>query len=191
MDDKINDLKISKIILEYNFLKTNEELIKEVISTNQDFFLKLISEKLNEIDKENLKEKNEEELIQSKNLEPKLKLNEIDNNTKVKLKKIYRNIVKLTHPDKTTDKELNQLYIEAREAYESYDLFELYFIAKKINLNVKLTISETNILNELIEYKKNEIKALESSFVWAWINARNEEEKEAILLNFLKTHYLK
>lgn len=191
MDDKINDLKISKIIMEYNLLKTDEELIKEIINTNQQEFLKKINIELNKIDKNLLKTPGIKNPVSSIKTEPKINIDEVDNNTKVKLKKIYKEIVKLTHPDKIINEELNQLYIDSKDAYDSYNLFELYFIAKKININFKLTITETNILNELIESKKTEISKLESSFVWLWINAKNETEKTQIITNFLKTHYLK
>ena len=191
MDDKINDLKISKIIMEYNLLKTDEELIKEIINTNQQEFLKKINIELNKIDKNLLKTPGIKNPDSSIKTEPKINIDEVDNNTKVKLKKIYKEIVKLTHPDKIINEELNQLYIDSKDAYDSYNLFELYFIAKKININFKLTITETNILNELIESKKTEISKLESSFVWLWINAKNETEKTQIITNFLKTHYLK
>lgn len=191
MDDKINDLKISKIIMEYNLLKTDEELIKEIINTNQQEFLKKINIELNKIDKNLLKTPGIKNPVSSIKTEPKINIDEVDNNTKVKLKKIYKEIVKLTHPDKIINEELNQLYIDSKDAYDSYNLFELYFIAKKININFKLTITETNILNELIESKKTEINKLESSFVWLWINAKNETEKTQIITNFLKTHYLK
>ena len=192
MDDKINDLKVAKIIQEYTFLKTDEELKKELINVNQQEFLELINTRLNEFEESALKpQETPTEPISAKKIEPKINIDEIDNNTKVKLKKIYREIVKLTHPDKVDSEELKDLYIQAKDAYESFDLFELYFIGKTLKLSFKLTLEETNVLNELIEFKKNEIKQLESSFVWVWLNSENEIEKNMVIYKFLKTHYLK
>jgi hypothetical protein len=192
MDDKINNLKVTKIIQEYTFLKTDEELKKELINLNQQEFLETINTRLNEFDKSELKpQETPTEAKSVKKIEPKINIDEIDNNTKVKLKKIYRDIVKLTHPDKVDSEELKELYLLAKDAYESFDLFELYFIGKSLNLNFKLSLEESKILNELIEYKKNEIKELESSFVWLWINSDNEIEKNMLVYKFLKTHYLK
>jgi hypothetical protein len=192
MDDKINDLKVAKIIQEYTFLKTDEELKKEIINVNQQEFLELINTRLNEFEEAALKPQEiPSEPTSAKKVEPKININEIDNNTKVKLKKIYREIVKLTHPDKVDSEELKDLYIQAKEAYESFDLFELYFIGKSLKLSFKLTLEETKILNDLIEFKKNEIKQLESSFVWVWLNSESEVEKNMVIYKFLKTHYLK
>jgi hypothetical protein len=192
MDDKINDLKVAKIIQEYTFLKTDEELKKELINVNQQEFLELINTRLNEFQESDLKPQEiPTEPTASKKIEPKINIDEIDNNTKVKLKKIYREIVKLTHPDKVDSEELKELYMQAKDAYESFDLFELYFIGKTLKLSFKLTLEETKILNELIDFKKNEIKQLESSFVWIWLNSENEVEKNMVIYKFLKTHYLK
>ncbi len=192
MDDKLNNLKVTKIIQEYTFLKTDEELKKELINLNQQEFLETINTRLNEFDKSELKpQETPTEAKAVKKIEYKVNVDEIDNNTKVKLKKIYRDIVKLTHPDKVDSEELKELYLLAKDAYEAFDLFELYFIGKSLNLNFKLSLEESKILHELIEYKKNEIKVLESSFVWLWINSDNEIEKNMLVYKFLKTHYLK
>ena len=192
MDDKINDLKVAKIIQEYTFLKTDEELKRELINLNKQEFLEIINNRLGEFEDEALKPQEiPSEPKEIKKIEPKINIDEIDNNTKVKLKKIYREIVKLTHPDKVNSEELIELYIQAKDAYESFDLFELYFIGKTLKLNFKLTLEETKVLNELIELKKNEIKTLESSFVWLWLNTNDEIEKNIIVYRFLKTHYLK
>jgi len=192
MDDKINDLKVAKIIQEYTFLKTDEELKRELINANQQEFLELINTKLGEFNEDALKpQETPTEPKSAKKIEPKINVDEIDNNTKVKLKKIYREIVKLTHPDKVDSEELKELYLQAKDAYESYDLFELYFIGKTLKLSFKLTLEETKILNELIDFKKDEIKQLESSFVWVWLNTESEIEKNIVIFKFLKTHYLK
>ena len=44
MDNKLNDLKIEKIIQEYTFLKTDEEYKKELINSNQSEFLNIINQ---------------------------------------------------------------------------------------------------------------------------------------------------
>ena len=54
---------------------------------------------------------------------------------------------------------------------------------------MKLSIEETKTLNELIESKKNDIKKLESSFIWLWINSSNDDEKNKLVDNFINKHY--
>lgn len=186
MDDKLVELQINKLIQEYSYLKSDEDFKKELISTKQKGFLDLVNEKLGDL---NPQETNQNQEQKSKKVEPKIDMSGVSENTKVRIKKIYRNIVKLTHPDKAESEELKELYIQATEAYESYDIFELCIISKKLNIKVKLSLDETKTLNELIESKKNEIKQIESSFIWLWITAANDTEQNNLVDRFIEKHY--
>ena len=190
MEEKIHELHINKIIQEYSYLKSDEEFKKEVISTRQSEFLKIINQTLSNYSPDQLKKHDENQGPPVENKKPRIDIGEIPNNTKVKAKNVYRDIVKLTHPDKVDDEELNELYIEAKDAYEVYDLFELYFIARSLNIKLKLTFEEMDTLNKLIELKKQNIKSLESSYVWLWINSSSEDEKTRIVNQFIEQHYL-
>jgi len=46
VEEKIHELHINKIIQEYSYLKSDEEFKKEVISTKQSEFLKIINQTL-------------------------------------------------------------------------------------------------------------------------------------------------
>lgn len=190
MDDKINNLKVTKIIQEYTFLKSDEEYKKELINLNQQEFLDIINQKLSIIDPSKIKQVDNQPQPDKHKILPKINSELLSHNEKVKLKKIYREIVKLTHPDKVEDEKLNETYINAKNAYEQYDLFELYFISKSLKIYFKLTLEETRILNELIEVKKDDILKLEHSFVWLWINAQSDIEKIDVVNSFIKAHYL-
>jgi len=190
MDEKLVDLQINKLIQEYSFLKSDEELKKELINTKQKEFLDLVNGKLNELNPQdsNHEPKTKQE-PKSKKIEPKIDISGMSENTKVRIKKIYRNIVKVTHPDKVDSDDLKELYMEATEAYEAYNIFELCFISKKLNIKVKLSLEETKTLNELINSKKDEIKKIESSFIWLWLIAPNENEKNELVDRFIEKHY--
>jgi hypothetical protein len=192
MDDKLVDLQINKLIQEYSYLKSDEELKKELINIKQKDFLDLVNNKLNEL---NPQDSNHEDISKqeskNKKIEPKIDISGISENTKVRIKKIYRNIVKVTHPDKVDSDELKELYMEATEAYEAYNIFELCFISKKLNIKVKLSLEETKTLNELINSKKDEIKKIESSFIWLWLIAPNENDKNELVDRFIEKHYSK
>jgi hypothetical protein len=171
-------------------LKSDEELKKELINIKQKDFLDLVNNKLNEL---NPQDSNHEDISKqeskNKKIEPKIDISGISENTKVRIKKIYRNIVKVTHPDKVDSDELKELYMEATEAYEAYNIFELCFISKKLNIKVKLSLEETKTLNELINSKKDEIKKIESSFIWLWLIAPNENDKNELVDRFIEKHY--
>jgi len=190
MDEKLVDLQINKLIQEYSFLKSDEELKKELINIKQKDFLDLVNGKLDELNPQdsNHEPKTKQEPKSTK-IEPKIDISGISENTKVRIKKIYRNIVKVTHPDRVDSEELKELYMEATEAYEAYNIFELCFISKKLNIKVKLSLEETKTLNELINSKKDEIKKIESSFIWLWLMAPNENDKNELVDRFIEKHY--
>jgi hypothetical protein len=190
MDEKLVDLQINKLIQEYSFLKSDEELKKELINAKQKDFLDLVNGKLDELNPQdsNHEPKTKQEPKSTK-IEPKIDISGISENTKVRIKKIYRNIVKVTHPDRVDSEELKELYMEATEAYEAYNIFELCFISKKLNIKVKLSLEETKTLNELINSKKDEIKKIESSFIWLWLMAPNENDKNELVDRFIEKHY--
>lgn len=190
MEEKIHELHINKIIQEYSYLKSDEEFKKEVISTRQSEFLKIINQTLLNYSPDQIRKHDDTQPPPVENKKPSIDIEEIPHNTKVKAKNVYRDIVKLTHPDKVDDKELNEIYIEAKDAYEVYDLFELYFIARSLNIKLKLTFEEMDTLNKLIDLKKQNIKSIESSYVWLWINGSSEDEKTRIVNQFIEQHYL-
>jgi len=187
----LEELKINKLVQEYSFLKTDEQLKREMIAEGTPEFLETINRRLLNIDPGLISQpKAPEGDSPSKKIKPKVDPEEVDNNTKVKLKKILREIVKLTHPDRVSDAALNDIYIEAMKHYDAFDLFELYFLARELRINIKLTLEENRILSDLIEAKKNEIKTLESSFIWIWMSAEDAPSKENVVQSFIKTHYL-
>jgi hypothetical protein len=192
MDEKLEQLQINKLIQEFSFLKSDEELKKELIEYNQNIFLDLVNEELSNLNPDQIKEPDDTiKEPKSVKVESKIDMSTVSENTKVKIKKIYREIVKKTHPDKVNSEELNELYIKATEYYVTYDIFELYFISKTLNIKIKLSLDETNTLNQLIELKKNELKAIETSFIWLWLNTQSDDEKNLLVHKFLKVHYLK
>jgi hypothetical protein len=101
---------------------------------------------------------------------------------------VYREIVKKTHPDRTESTEYNELYVEATKHYDNNDLIGLYFISIKLNLFFDLDYGSKKIINNLIDLKKDEIKQLESSFIWVWINSKTEEDKNNVVDKFMKKH---
>lgn len=190
MEEKLHELHINKIIQEYSYLKSDEDFKKEVISTKQSEFLKIINQTLQTFSPDQIRKHDDTQPPPVVDKKTGIDIDEIPHNTKIKAKNVYRDIVKLTHPDKVDDNDLNELYIEAKEAYEVYDLFELYFIARSLNIRLKLTFEEMDTLNKLIDLKKQNIKSIESSYVWLWINGSSEDEKIRIVNQFIEQHYL-
>ena len=177
MNDKIKKLQIQKVIQEYNLLITDYELKNNMVEEYREEFLKetFTEDKTNNQNTDNTPKKEE----------VKIKSEEISKETKDKIKKIYREIVKQTHPDKVDSEVLNNYYLDATRAYELNDVLELYIICEKLDIDVKISELELELFDKLIEIKRNEIKRIEDSFIWVWINAKTEEQKQDIVDRFI------
>jgi hypothetical protein len=177
VNDKIKKLQIQKVIQEYNLLITDYELKNNMVEEYREEFLKetFTEDKTNNQNTDNTPKKEE----------VKIKSEEISKETKDKIKKIYREIVKQTHPDKVDSEVLNNYYLDATRAYELNDVLELYIICEKLDIDVKISELELELFDKLIEIKRNEIKRIEDSFIWVWINAKTEEQKQEIVDRFI------
>jgi hypothetical protein len=186
MSDKLKKLQIKKLIQEYDFLSTEDEYRKEVIDGNKNSFM----EKAGEIRKKlnlplpELKEPNNEEVKNEVSKESKPE--NVSESTKSKVKKIYREIVKLTHPDRTSSEELVETYRKATIAADNYNILELYEISVELKIPIELDMEDIETLMFLIKKKREELKKIDGSFIWLWLNAKTEEEKENVVTMFVK-----
>jgi hypothetical protein len=190
MVDKLKRLEIKKLIQEYNFLLLDDEYKKEIISDNRPEFLEKTQKLRSELginnDPEPKTEKKEEEVNLPK--KPKIEPDSVDKSVKDKVKKLYREIVKKTHPDKTNSEELINLYMNATIAADEYNLMELFIICDQLSIDFEIDFEDKGTLIALIEMKKNELKSIESSFIWLYYMAKTEEEKNKLIELFVKKH---
>ena len=74
----------------------------------------------------------------------------------------------------------------AKKAKEKNDLLELYFICGKLNIDVDLDELDIKSLNKIIEKKKESLIQFEKSWIWAWANAKSDEERDTLVKKFNK-----
>jgi hypothetical protein len=105
------------------------------------------------------------------------------------VKKLYRSIATKTHPDKVSNKYLNDLYLKSQVAYNKNDFFTLYLICNDLEIDYEV------IPERIVEFK-GIIKAMhaknfriEQTYLWAWIHEENEEIKSNILKHFISNSY--
>lgn len=213
MKDRVKKLELKKLIQEYNFLLTDETYKQEVISETKSDFLKEIHNRKVELglikdDEESEKDKNEtnkqedlkekEDLNQkddsnSKEKEESKENSELNNqkkeNSKIekspKVKKIYREIVKKTHPDKTNSDKYIDLYNKATDAYNINDITTLFFIASDLDLDFELEEIDIQTINQSIIKKRKELYNIEMSYLWLWYNAKTKEQKNKVVELFI------
>jgi hypothetical protein len=142
---------------------------------------KLIKQKYDTSEKESAPEETEIEFT----LEPEEKKEPTPK--QIELKRLYREIVKLTHPDKLHnhsdgDKERRiKLYKDSTVYYNNEDLSNLIYCADELGLKYDTSLIDIDIVKKDIELFKQKAIMYEKSVYWKWYN----EKDETILTTFL------
>ena len=177
VENKLNNLKLKLLLKELNLLETEEEYNNEFTTHYRPIFMKEIENSGEELpvssgntNSENTKKENKFEVSEEE--EQKIKI-------------IYRNIAKVCHPDKTNDDYLIATYSETQKAYEKNDLLTLYKISQKLMINVDMSESDIFLLQRIVNEKKQEVSSLKMSFLWIWVHAKTDEEKQNLILQFI------
>jgi hypothetical protein len=118
-------------------------------------------------------------------------------NTKLEsVTKNYRDIVKITHPDKTanldekTQQEYENHYRKATSFYDDNDLYSLMLINKLIGnnpFNMSFTDSDADNLKTKKEKIQYDIQEIQRTFIWRFMSIEKEDE----LNRFISDHFKK
>ena len=186
MDKKLEKLEVQKLLQEYSFLKVDDEYKQEVIAAGKEEFMKKVHEKNGSTPppKPQTKEVGEEEEKKPKKIDPE----SVDPKVKKKVKKLYREIAKLTHPDKVDSDELVELYHEATVAADEFDLFTIYSICAQLNISHSLDKEDIEVLKMHITDKRKKLEDIEKSFIWLYTQAKSEGEKDDLINLFVKNY---
>ena len=176
--DSFKKKYFKKLKYKSKYINLEYEESLEIYNKAKFEFLKSVSEYAIEIKKENPFLKN----IQNEDKKEKVKINGDG-------KKIYREIVNKTHPDKLINidegeaEDLKNLYNEASVAKSNNDLDSLFRIASKLNIeNEEVTIDSINRIEQLIKEKEDYIEKIHKDVAWIWYYA-NKKERDIILEN--------
>lgn len=212
--ERLKTLQTKKLLKELDYIETEFEYTTEAVSEADSSFIKSLNDILEKYpdlkDKYNKKlddtlkksiddiKKKSEELDKAENEEDDTIENSDESEEKEedepsnskpepskKVKKLYREIVKLTHPDKIKDEELNLLYIEATDYYNNNDKIGIYKICNELNIYYDIDEEDEYFIKVKIEELKKKISFLESTFTWMWFKTENGEDREKILLQFI------
>jgi hypothetical protein len=200
----IKKLEINKLLKEYEFVKADYEYKSELIREADSEFLKDVDKILNKnselksiynekfdiklksyIDtqsKEISDEEDDSSRTEIENLDEED--NNIEDNRTNKIKKLYREIAKVTHTDKIINKRLNSLYVEASKFYSSNDIIGIYKICQELSIEYDIESSDIELLKKNIQAYRDGILFIESNHVWMWYNEMGN--KDQMILNFIK-----
>jgi hypothetical protein len=209
------NLEIKKLLMDLKYYKEELDLKKEMVNDLDMMFSEAVDDFLNEnseykekwnsytdkkddyIDellKKEFKRKSSVKVDDIENIEVEIKKD--DKNPLIK--KIYRDIVKITHPDKTKSltkperKQREDLYKESTRHYKTNNIAELLYCANELGIYFELTDKKLlNNFKKSLKTLKEQSNFLEQTFTWKWYNSDNNR-KQKIIESFIKnkTNYI-
>ena len=111
-----------------------------------------------------------------------------DNKTD-KIKKLYRQIVKITHPDKIVDSILNKMYLAANDYYDSNDILGIYKICDQLSIEYEIDTNDIDLIKDQISVMKDRISFIESTLAWKWYSEENINKNE-LLINYIRSQII-
>lgn len=195
--DTLTKLELNKLIKEYEYLKSEYEYQSELIKISDMAFLRNLdsflerNEELKSIyndytnkedDVEEVEGLSKEDYEIREDKKPIIKDN--------KIKSLFREIVKVAHPDKTMNSALNGFYIQAKNFYENNDIIGIYKICDDLSIDYEISENDFENIKENIEIIKNKISFIKNKITWKWVNT-DDREREKITFNYIKSKILK
>lgn len=206
--DKIRQLEVKKLIKELNFVESDytykNEMVNEIeslfINSVNDFlenhkelkeiFNRKVNSKIDDIFREKLEsiKEVENEDVELEEVYEENSRDEIVVDVKVKkIRSLYREIAKATHPDRTKNKKLNEMYLRATKCYDSLDIPGTYSICEELDIVYDIDDEDFDLISKKIENLKQVINFMESTLTWKWYSSKDENEKTRIIINYIKS----
>ena len=198
--NKLHQLEVRRLLKELDYIKSDFDYKNEIVFEADNSFMRSLNEFLekNIVLKEMFDKKINsgiDDLIRNRSLESVIEsvsdeeseMVIVENIVDEKLRKIYRNIAKKTHPDKISDVRLNDIYIMASKMYDTNDTMGIYSICDQLGIPYDLSIEDGEILKSQISMMKERVGFMESTFTWKWYHTDDEKEKSQILVDYIKS----
>ena len=198
---KLKSLQVKKLLKELDYIESELEYRHELISEADNQFMLYINEFLDENPElkkiySNRIDLRVEQIInkkieQSEEDEEEVQY-ELDNSSdnqitiSPKLKTLYREIVKITHPDIIRKKNMNDIYINATKYYSLNDKIGIYKICSELNIDYDLDESDEQEISTQINKTKEKLVFIESTLTWKWFNTEDVTQRKMIMLDYIK-----
>jgi hypothetical protein len=184
MKDRVKQLEQRRLLQEYSFVKADLEYKQSVLEENQSEFLERAYEMAG---KERLSsEETQISAEKSRADRKKPDWSEYGIEVQNKAKKLYREISKITHPDRDPGGVYTEIFSSAAIAYEECNIIDLYEICEQLGIKYEVGSDEIKIMKETIEKTRANIKVIENSFAYMWSIYESEKMRDLILKQFVR-----
>jgi hypothetical protein len=200
--NKIKQLEVKKLLKELDFIESDFDYKNEINYEADNNFIRTINDflesqpQLKEIFNNKINQKMDFAFQKKiKNIENKELDENIENisekivilNPKLeKIKKLYREVVKATHPDRIKNKKLNEIYLRATHFYGLQDLIGMYMVCEELDIFYESDEEDFGSIVEKINKLKERIKFIESTLSWKWYHISDQEERNQIIIDYIK-----
>lgn len=194
--NKRHQLEARKLLKELDYVKSDFEYKNEIVFEADSAFMESLNDflekniTLKEIFEKNTNHKIDDMIRErsSKNTSPEsVEISIVDKAANENIRKIYRSVAKKTHPDKISDARLNDIYIMAREMYESNDVMGIYSICDQLGIPYEISVEDLATLKDRILMMKDRVVFMESTFSWKWHHSEDEGERSRIIFEYVKS----
>ena len=182
MKKNLQQLSSERITREYLYVQSDLEYKRGVVGEHTQDFMSLVRETLGE---DSLKQP---EAPAKRCSFCKVDSSEVDEETLKRIKKVYREISKKTHPDRDVNGVYTEENLIATQAYEDNDIYTLYQVCDAVGIPYTVDEGDMVLIQKLIEGMRDELRMIEESYIWLWYIAVTEEMKKTLVENFIKQH---
>ena len=182
----LKELRIKVLLKEYEHLSLKLEWVESHINENENEFMDYTHSiidsnvELSELYYSN-KEDNSIQNIKVNDLTEVIVDNDIVEKDPI-LKKLYRDVVKRTHPDVVDNIKLNNDYIKVVELYNRDDILGMYLLCDKIGIDYITYVDIEDVIKE-IDKLRGRVCFLENSYIYQWV----ETDSDRIILDYIST----
>lgn len=184
MSNKLKQLGRRKLLQEYAFVKADLEYKQSILDENQSEFLERAYALAGKDRVES--EKAHESAEKARSEKEKKEWSSYGKAVHDRAKKMYRDISKKTHPDRDPVGVHSETFSRAALAYDECQIFELYEICDQLGINYEVGDEEEALMQNEIEVKKEQVKAVENSFAYMWSIYDNEKARDLIVRQFVR-----
>jgi len=172
---------------EYSYLMLDSQYKDELIDDARNKFMEIVHKTMGKPPTSSPTTQDVDQQQQSAS-KPRVDPSTVDPLVRAKVKQIYRNIAKVTHPDRATTDEHVEAYVRATKAADEFDLFELYGICALLGVHYIIDYNDRPLLQQHIKHKREQLKSIEQSYIWLWANAETQEEQDRLVKQFVDMH---
>jgi hypothetical protein len=201
--NQIKKLEVNRLIKELDYIYSDFNYKSELIKTADEEFLIAVNyflsahPELQEIYQEKINKKDtlhpiceETAIVIGSSHEEEIIIQQ-EPPKDPKLKTLYRAIVKSTHPDRTKDENLKELYIEATSAYDTNNILPIFTICDKLRIPYEVTEEETNLIKDEIKAIKNKVSFMETTYTYQWWINEEKNFRNRIIISYLERQITK